>query len=343
SAHIYRMEIPFTIDEVHQACLDTVRTNKKDACYLRPIVMRGYGAAGVDPVGCPIDTYIACWEWGKYLGEEALRNGVDVCISSWRRPAPDTLPQMAKAAANYMNSQLIRLEAKANGYVEGIALDVNGCVSEGSGENVFAVIDGAVVTPPLSKSAPPPLFPPPFPPPPRPAPPATPLWPSAAISTFRSPSKFCRAKCFTSRTKFSSAALPRRLPRFAPLTALPWATALAAQSPSASRTNSSQSQAAASPIVTAGSPRSTFPRVSPLGSTSSAPTFLVHSQIRKIGICVIARPQCHLPAAFSKFQVVDDQARPRCAVHEKPRFRSGNDDFDLRPLSRLDIHVRLVY
>jgi branched-chain amino acid aminotransferase len=153
SAHIYRMEIPFTIDEVHQACLDTVRTNKKDACYLRPIVMRGYGAAGVDPVGCPIDTYIACWEWGKYLGEEALRNGVDVCISSWRRPAPDTLPQMAKAAANYMNSQLIRLEAKANGYVEGIALDVNGCVSEGSGENVFAVIDGAVVTPPLSNCA----------------------------------------------------------------------------------------------------------------------------------------------------------------------------------------------
>jgi branched-chain amino acid aminotransferase len=153
SAHIYRMDIPFTIDEVHQACLDTVRTNKKDACYLRPIVMRGYGAAGVDPVGCPIDTYIACWEWGKYLGEEALRNGVDVCISSWRRPAPDTLPQMAKAAANYMNSQLIRLEAKANGYVEGIALDVNGCVSEGSGENIFVVVDGAVVTPSLSNGA----------------------------------------------------------------------------------------------------------------------------------------------------------------------------------------------
>jgi branched-chain amino acid aminotransferase len=153
SAHIYRMETPFTIDEVHQGCLDTVRTNKKDACYLRPIVMRGYGAAGVDPVGCPIDTYIACWEWGKYLGEEALRNGVDVCISSWRRPAPDTLPQMAKAAANYMNSQLIRLEAKANGYVEGIALDVNGLVSEGSGENIFVVIDGAVVTPPLSNCA----------------------------------------------------------------------------------------------------------------------------------------------------------------------------------------------
>jgi branched-chain amino acid aminotransferase len=153
SAHIYRMEIPFTIDEVHQACLDIVRVNKKEACYLRPIVMRGYGAAGVDPVGCPIDTYIACWEWGKYLGEEALRNGVDVCISSWRRPAPDTLPQMAKAAANYMNSQLIRLEAKANRYVEGIALDVNGCVSEGSGENVFVVIDGAVVTPPLSNCA----------------------------------------------------------------------------------------------------------------------------------------------------------------------------------------------
>ena len=153
SAHIYRMEIPFTIDEIHQACLDIVRANKKEACYLRPIVLRGYGSAGVDPAGCPIDTYVACWEWGKYLGEEALRNGVDVCISSWRRPAPDTLPQMAKAAANYMNSQLIRLEAKANGYVEGIALDVNGCVSEGSGENVFVVIDGAVVTPPLSNCA----------------------------------------------------------------------------------------------------------------------------------------------------------------------------------------------
>jgi len=147
------MEIPFTIEEIHQASLDVVRVNRMDSCYLRPIVMRGYGSAGVDPVGCPIETYIACWDWGKYLGEEALKSGVDACISSWRRPAPDTLPQMAKAAANYMNSQLIRLEAKANGYVEGIALDVNGNVSEGSGENVFAVLDGTVVTPPLSNSA----------------------------------------------------------------------------------------------------------------------------------------------------------------------------------------------
>lgn len=152
SAHIYRMEIPFTIDEVHQACLDTVRTNKKDACYLRPIVMRGYGAAGVDPVGCPIDTYIACWEWGKYLGEEALAKGVDVCVSSWTRIAPNTLPALAKAGANYMNSQLIRMEAQINGYAEGIALDSAGYVSEGSGENIFVVRDGKILTPPLGAS-----------------------------------------------------------------------------------------------------------------------------------------------------------------------------------------------
>jgi len=115
--------------------------------------MRGYGEAGVDPKGCPIEVYLACWNWGKYLGEEAHRSGVDVCISSWNRPAPNTLPQMAKAAANYMNSQLIRMEARANGYVEGIALDVHGHVSEGSGENIFLVMDGTLVTPPLSNSA----------------------------------------------------------------------------------------------------------------------------------------------------------------------------------------------
>ena len=105
------------------------------------------------PQGCPIEVYLACYPWGKYLGEEGLRAGVDVCVSSWNRPAPNTLPQMAKCAANYMNSQLIRMEARANGYVEGIALDTNGYVSEGSGENVFIVMDGTVVTPPLSNSA----------------------------------------------------------------------------------------------------------------------------------------------------------------------------------------------
>jgi branched-chain amino acid aminotransferase len=153
SAHIYRMEIPFTPDEIFQASLELIRVNKMGACYLRPVVMRGYGSAGVNPEGCPIEVYLACWEWEKYLGEEAENTGVDVCVSSWNRPAPNTLPQMAKAAANYMNSQLIRLEAKVNGYAEGIALDVNGHVSEGSGENVFLALDGALITPPLANCA----------------------------------------------------------------------------------------------------------------------------------------------------------------------------------------------
>ena len=153
SAHIYRMQVPFSLDALCQAALELVRENKIGACYIRPIALRGYGDAGVDPQNCPVDVYLACWEWGKYLGEEAVRSGVDVCVSSWNRPAPNTLPQMAKAAANYMNSQLIRMEAKANGYAEGIALDVNGYVSEGSGENIFVVMDGRIYTPPLANSA----------------------------------------------------------------------------------------------------------------------------------------------------------------------------------------------
>jgi branched-chain amino acid aminotransferase len=153
SARIYRMDVPFTLDELCQASLDLVRANKVSACYLRPIVLRGYEDVGVDPRSCPVDVYLACWEWGKYLGEEAERSGVDVCVSSWNRSAPNTLPQMAKAAANYMNSQLIKMEAKTNGYAEGVALDVNGYVSEGSGENIFVVLKGALSTPPLANSA----------------------------------------------------------------------------------------------------------------------------------------------------------------------------------------------
>jgi len=153
SGRIYRMEIPFSLDELCQANLDLVRVNNLGSCYLRPIVLRGYGDAGVDPAGCPIEVYLACWEWGKYLGEEGLTKGIDVCVSSWNRSAPNTLPQMAKSAANYMNSQLIRMEAKINGYSEGIALDTEGHVSEGSGENLFVVMDGVVVTPPLANSA----------------------------------------------------------------------------------------------------------------------------------------------------------------------------------------------
>lgn len=150
SAHIYRMDSPFSIDETCQAALELIRANHMDSCYIRPIVLRGYGDAGVNPFNCPIEVYMACWDWGRYLGDDAIKNGVDVCVSSWNRSAPNTLPQMSKAAANYMNSQLIRMEAMANGYVEGIALDVNGYVSEGSGENVFIVHQGKVMTPPLA-------------------------------------------------------------------------------------------------------------------------------------------------------------------------------------------------
>jgi len=153
SAHIYRMEAPFSVDALCQASVELVRANKVAACYIRPIVLRGYGDVGVDPRGCPVDVYLACWEWGKYLGEAAVSGGVDICVSSWNRPAPNTLPQMSKAAANYMNSQLIRMEAKTNGYEEGLALDVNGYVSEGSGENVFVVMKGTVYTPPFANSA----------------------------------------------------------------------------------------------------------------------------------------------------------------------------------------------
>jgi len=152
SAKIYRMDVGFTREQLMEAMKELVRVNQMGACYLRPIVLRGYGDMGVDPSGCPVEVFMACWEWGKYLGKESLEEGTDVCVSSWCRLAPNTLPAMAKAAANYMNSQLIRMEAKANGYSEGIALDVNGFVSEGSGENIFVVRDGTLYTPPLGSS-----------------------------------------------------------------------------------------------------------------------------------------------------------------------------------------------
>ncbi|MBI3405640.1 MAG: branched-chain amino acid transaminase [Acidobacteria bacterium] len=152
SGYIYRMEIPYSVDELCNAGVEVVRANKMKACYLKPIVIRGYGEAGVNPFPCPVEVFMACWEWGAYLGKEAFETGVDVCVSSWTRMAPNTLPAMAKSAANYMNSQLIRMEAITNGYVEGIALDASGCVSEGSGENIFIVTEGKLVTPPLAAS-----------------------------------------------------------------------------------------------------------------------------------------------------------------------------------------------
>ena len=152
SAKIYRIELKFTVDQFADAMIELVRLNRLDSCYLRPLVLRGYGDVGVLPFNNPTEVYIACWEWGKYLGEEALAKGVDVCVSSWTRIAPNTLPALAKAGANYMNSQLIRMEAHTNGYAEGIALDSAGYVSEGSGENIFVVRDGKILTPPLGAS-----------------------------------------------------------------------------------------------------------------------------------------------------------------------------------------------
>lgn len=153
SAKIYRMEdIGFTAAELAEAIVELVRINRLRSCYIRPIVLRGYGQIGVDARMAPIEVYIACWEWGKYLGEEALAQGVDVCFSSWWRMAPNTLPALAKAGGNYLNSQLIRMEANINGYAEGLAVDALGFVSEGSGENIFVIRDGTVFTPPLSNS-----------------------------------------------------------------------------------------------------------------------------------------------------------------------------------------------
>jgi branched-chain amino acid aminotransferase len=153
SCHIYRMELPYDYDDLVGACRDLVRVNAfDDGCYLRPIAFRGYGTFGVNPFPAPVEVYICTWAWGRYLGEEALEEGVDVCVSSWTRMALNTFPAMAKSGANYMNSQLIKMEALVNGFAEGIALDSHGCVSEGSGENVFVVRNGAVWTPPLNAS-----------------------------------------------------------------------------------------------------------------------------------------------------------------------------------------------
>jgi len=150
SARIYRCDVKYTEQEIEAAIKETIKANKLKECYIRPIIYRGYGEVGVNPVGCPIDLTIAVWEWGKYLGPEALEKGIDVCVSSWRRSAPDTLPTMAKSGGNYLGSQLIKLEALAAGYIEGVALDAYGNVSEGSGENIFLIREKTVFTPPIS-------------------------------------------------------------------------------------------------------------------------------------------------------------------------------------------------
>jgi branched-chain amino acid aminotransferase len=152
SAKVIRMEIPYSKQEIAEAIKATIRRNRHEACYIRPLVFRGYDSLGVFPLNCPVETVIATWEWGAYLGAGALEQGVDVGVSSWRRMAPDTLMAMAKIGGQYVNSQLVVMEARARGLAEGIVLDIYGYVSEGSGENIFLVYDGVIYTPPLSAS-----------------------------------------------------------------------------------------------------------------------------------------------------------------------------------------------
>lgn len=149
SAKIYRMMLPYSLDQLCTGVVDLVEANDVAPCYIRPIALIGYGEAGVNPKGSPIEVYIANYPWGKYIAGE---DGADVCISSWNRAAPNTLPSLAKGGGSYLNSQLIRMEADVNGYVEGIALDVNGYIAEGSGENVFVVRNGVLYTTPLTNS-----------------------------------------------------------------------------------------------------------------------------------------------------------------------------------------------
>jgi len=152
SAKIYRMPLSYTREQLIEASLETIRRNNLESCYIRPLAFRGYGQIGVNPLHCPVHVVIAVWDWGKYLGPEALEQGVHVRVSSWNRGAPNTFPSLAKACGNYLNSQLVKMEALADGYDEGIVLDVNGYVSEGSGENIFLIKEEGVITPPSSTS-----------------------------------------------------------------------------------------------------------------------------------------------------------------------------------------------
>jgi branched-chain amino acid aminotransferase len=149
SGHIYRMPLGFTVSELSQAVIDVVEANGVAPCYIRPVAFRGYGEAGVNPLRNPVEVYVINFPWGKYVPGN---QGANVCVSSWNRNAPNTTPTMAKAGGNYLNSQLIRMEAEVNGYDEGIALDVNGTLSEGSGENLFLVRGGVLYTTPLTSA-----------------------------------------------------------------------------------------------------------------------------------------------------------------------------------------------
>jgi branched-chain amino acid aminotransferase len=150
SCKIYRMEPKYSLDELVAACCELVDRNGLDACYLRPMVVRGYGASGMVPFDSPVEVFLPCWPWGAYLGDGALENGVDACVASWNRMAPNTIPMMAKVAGNYLSGQLIKMEALRNGFAEGIGLAPNGMISEGSGQNLFVVHKGTIYTPTIN-------------------------------------------------------------------------------------------------------------------------------------------------------------------------------------------------
>jgi branched-chain amino acid aminotransferase len=152
SAKIYRMESPYDQQQISDAIVELIKRNKFKACYIRPLIYRGYDSLGVNPFPCPVDVAIMLWEWGAYFTKDAIEEGLDVKISTWARNAPNTMPSMAKSVANYANSQLIKMEAILEGYAEGIALDTDGNLSEGSGQNIFIVRDGVIHTPPVGSS-----------------------------------------------------------------------------------------------------------------------------------------------------------------------------------------------
>ena len=152
SCRIYRREIPFSPQDIQQAILETIRVNEMEHCYIRPLVFCGAGSLGLNPLQSPTECFILVWEWGTYLGDESTEAGVDVCVSSWTRAAPNTFPSMAKVAGNYINSILIKMEAISNGFAEGVALDSHGFISEGSGENIFLIRDGKLYTTPISSA-----------------------------------------------------------------------------------------------------------------------------------------------------------------------------------------------
>ena len=244
SAKIYRMAYDMPQDRFAQAILDTIRENAYKACYIRPLLYRGYETLGVNPFSCPVEAVIMVWEWGAYLGADSIENGVDVQVSSWGRGAPNRFPSLAKSTANYANSQLIKMESVVNGYAEGIALDPDGFLSEGSGQNLFLVRDGQVTTPPVSTSALPGIT--------RDV--VMALATDLGIEVRKKPNR-ARLSILPMRSSFP--ARPLRSHRFGRWTRSPSVPASEVRLPPPSRSGSLTSSTGASPIRTAGSPMCT--------------------------------------------------------------------------------------